>query len=335
MRCMWLWIAAVFAVAATTGCRMQTAAQRQRAAIDYYVQGQLHIDADDDAAALRALLLAIDTDPKLSTAHAAIGDIYRNRGDYESAVRAYEHAVDVNAWNFRNHYNCASLHQGLADSSKDPSKTRRHIDRAVELFTRAIVLNETDYDSRLNLGVCYFQLEQYDRAQTFCRQAIELDDSLPHAFTNLGAVLDRMGKNYEAIAMYNKSLERDSTQPNVLMNLGAAYRRVDKLESSIRSYRQALELAPGSAEVLERLGFCHFFKGDYDKALEFYHASIVIDSQMAVAHRGIGIVYMSRYLQSREDTHLRAKALEHWRISLEIDPTQDKLAELLAKYDRR
>jgi len=332
MRSMRGFAAATVVLVAMAGCTLQTAGRRKQAAVNYYVQSQLQIDEGDDAAALRALLLAIDADPKLSTAHAAIGDIYRKRGDYDSAVIAYERAVDVNAWNFRNHYNCASLHQHLAGAGGGAEATETHLNRAVVLYSRAMVLNDTDYDSPLNLAVCYFQLTDYDSAEIFCRKAIELDDSMPHAYTNLGAVLDRKGKNYEAIEMYNKSLERDSRQPMVLMNLGAAYRRVDKLTSAIRSYQQALELEPGSAEALERLGFCHFFKGDYDTALQFYEAAIQADSRLAVAHRGIGIVYMAQYLKDRRKTELREKAVEHWRISLEIDPNQDTLADLVNKY---
>lgn len=316
-----------------SGCQVGPhSVPRPEVATEFYVQSQLHLDADDEAAALAALLAAVEADPELSVAHAAIGDIYRERGDYPMAVRAYEQAVEVNPWNFRNHYNCASLHQALASIEKAVDAIGRHLRRAIELYERAIVLDRTDYDSHLNLGVCHFQLGQYDRAAEACQQAIDLNEAMPDAYTNLGVVYHQLGRNYDAIAMYNKSLERDGLQPLVLMNLGDSYIRVGKYPSAIRSYQQALELAPASPTALERLGFCHYFTGDYGKARKYYGAALTADERLAPAHRGLGIVCLTLYLKDRTSDRLRQEGLAHLRTSLQFDPDQPRLDTLIAKY---
>ncbi|MFW6146187.1 MAG: tetratricopeptide repeat protein [Planctomycetota bacterium] len=328
-------IAALAAAFILSGCRPATRwapAPRPEAATDFYVQSQFHLDEDDEAAALAALLAAVEADPELSVAHAAIGDLYRRRGDYPMAVRAYEQAVEVNPWNFRNHYNCASLHQALASIEKAVQAVRRHLRRAVVLYERAVVLDRTDYDSHLNLGVCRFRLGEYNQAAEACQRAIELDETMPEAYTNLGVVYHQLGRNYDAIAMYNKSLERDGLQPLVLMNLGDSYIRVGKYSSAIRSYRQALELAPASPTALERLGFCHYFTGDYAKAREYYQVALTADERLAPAHRGLGIVSLTLYLKDRDADTLRREALGHLRTALELDPNQPRLDTLIAKY---
>ncbi|NLF32765.1 MAG: tetratricopeptide repeat protein [Planctomycetes bacterium] len=333
-------ILSVLGVAATaalvvSGCQVgprPASAPRPEVAAELFVQSQLRLDENDETAALAALLAAVQADPELSVAHAAIGDIYRQRGDYPMAVRSYERAVEVNAWDFRNHYNCASLHQALASIERAADAIQRHLRRAIELYQRAIVLDRRDYDSRLNLGVCHFQLGQYDQAAEACRQAIALNDAMPEAYTNLGVIYHQLGRNYDAIAMYNKSLERDGLQPLVLMNLGDSYIRVSRYPSAIRSYQQALELAPASATALERLGFCHYFTGDYARAREYYQSALAADERLAPAHRGLGIVCLTLYLQDRSSEALRQEGLGHLRTSLQLDPEQPQLDALIAKY---
>ncbi len=318
----------------SSGCQLgPRPAPRPEAARELYVQSQLCLDDHDDAAALTALMAAVEADPELSVAHAAIGDIYRRRGDFPMAVRAYERAVEVNPWNVRNHYNCASLHQVLASIETAAEAVRGHLRRAIELYERAIVLDRKDYDSHLNLGVCHFQLGQYERAAEACEQAIELNEAMPDAYTNLGVIYHQLGRNYDAIAMYNKSLERDGLQPRVLMNLGDSYIRVGRHSSAIRSFRQALELAPASPTALERLGFCHYFTGEYAEAREYYRAALAADERMAPAHRGLGIVCLTLYLADRDAEPFRREGLAHLRASLRLDPDQPRLTALIAKYD--
>jgi len=53
---------------------------------------------------------------------------------------------------------------------------------------------------------------------------------------------------------------------------------------------------------------------------------------MAEAHAGRGVVRMAMYLQDTTDIESRRLAIEHWHRSLELNPNQPKLRELIAKY---
>jgi hypothetical protein len=41
---------------------------------------------------------------------------------------------------------------------------------------------------------------------------------------------------------------------------------------------------------------------------------------------------MTQYLERPEDESLRDRAVEHWHVSLELDPDQPKLRSLVDKY---
>ncbi|NQU76691.1 MAG: tetratricopeptide repeat protein [Planctomycetes bacterium] len=319
-------------VGLTVGCAAKKQKQLEVEAVDHYVKAKLLLDADNLDLALVELMKAVEAYPTLATAHASIGDIYRKKNDYPKAVHAYERAVQANRYSFRNHYNCAFLHQMLAGTVKAVEATRTHLLRAVQLYLRAIQLNGDDYDTTLNLSVCHYRLGQYDQAEQQCKRALELDDKPADAYTNLGAIYDRQGKYYSAISMYRQSLERNSNQPAVMMNLAAVYVRQGKLASAIRDYEIASKMDPLSPSPLERLGYCYYFMQQFDKATEYYEAAIAVDSDFAAARRGLGVVFMTQYLLDKKNTELRDRALAEWEASLEINPDQPDLARLIEKY---
>ncbi len=300
--------------------------------LGHYVRGRLLYADGDLEAALAELAMAIETDPTLATAHATIGDIFRKKQDYSQAVHAYERACEANPYNFRNHYNCGTLHQILAKSAKMLADTQKHLRRAVAVYLRAVALNAEDYDAKLNLGVCYFRLGSLKEAEEYGKAAIKVAPELPFAYTNLGAVYEMQEKYFDAAGMYTASLERKAEQPTVEMNLAHVHVKQGKYNLAIDHYAQAAKLDPLSAEPIERIGYCYFFKQDHNKAIEQYHQALAMEPRFSQARRGLGVIYMTQFLLDKKRLDLRDKALAEWKISLEIDPQQPKLAQLVDKY---
>jgi tetratricopeptide (TPR) repeat protein len=71
-----------------------------------------------------------------------------------------------------------------------------------------------------------------------------------------------------------------------------------------------------------------------NQAIQSYSKAIEINNKNWEAYRGLGVAYMLRALDNENDT-LKAKAIEQWRVSLDIKPDQprrEKLLELMRKY---
>ena len=77
---------------------------------------------------------------------------------------------------------------------------------------------------------------------------------------------------------------------------------------------------------------CAYALGRYDESLTAYGRALAIDPAGYVAHRGVGLVYMARFLKDRRNTELREKGLQAWRRSLELNGDQKDLAELIRRY---
>jgi len=271
-------------------------------------------------------------DPNLSVAHAAIGDIHRNRGDYASARPSYEKACETDPYAFKPHYNLGVVYQTLAGAARKAGEAVDLLRRATHVYLRAVALEPEDFDAHLNLSACYFSLGKLPLAEKYCKAAIALDPRRAEAYSNLGVIYDSQGQSYQAIKAYRDSLELDVHQPRLLLNLGAAYVRQGRMKSAAQVLETAIREDPASAEAWQQLGTCRYHLRQYLPALECYRKSIARDPDNAAAHRGLGVVYMTQYVLDRQQAELREKALSAWHASLEIDPDQRDIIRLVRKY---
>jgi len=323
-------VAGLLAMACGCGLRARI---NEQAAIDRYVRGKLLAEQGDMDAALAELAKAVKANPNLSIAHAAAGDIYRKRGDWQSARRSYENACKANPYAFRPHYNLALTYQTLADAAKAVQRVRQMLRLAVQVYLRASILEPDDFETNLNLSGCYFRLGKYDLAESHCKAAIAIKPDDPNARSNLGIIYDTQDMFYEAISAYKASLEIDTNQPKVLMNLGAIYIRQGRLRAAIATTKLAAEQSPDDPAPWEQIGKCHYYLKEYAQAVEAYQKAVSLGKASAAAHRGIGVVYMTQFvLNGGDDADLRDKGLAAWHASLEIQPDQKDLRELVRKY---
>lgn len=319
--------AILFFALAAAGCTPQQQAE------DHYINGLLLAQQDQEDAALAELAAAIKENPNLSVAHAAVGDIYRKRGDYTQARKSYEIACLGDPYAFRPHYNLGITYQSLAGAAKAVEQTEQWLRDAVKVYLRAAAIDPSDFDTNLNLSACYFQLGKYDLAEQYCQDAIKINPQSPQAHGNLGTIYDGQNKYHDAVREYKASLELDSSQPILLLNLGTTYMRQGHYRSAIGALEAAAREDANCANAYEQLGACHFHLREYDKALTAYNRSIELDDQSSSAHRGMGVVRMAQFILEPAHTDYRDEALASWRRSLELQPNQEDLLHLVQKYE--
>lgn len=324
-------LAMTLGLATSFGCQHSRRMQ-DKIAIDHYVRGQLLADKGELDAALAELAKAVRVDQDLSVAYSAMGDIHRNRADYPMARVSYEKACDTNPYSFKPHYNLGVVYQALAAAATRVEDIQDYFRQASNVYCRAMVISPNDFDTHLNLSACYYSMGKYDLAEKYCKAAIVLKPRSPEAYSNLGIIYDNQGQAYQAIKAYRDSLELDVHQPKLLMNLGATYIRQGRLKPAILAFQMAANEDPKCPDAWEQLGTCHYHVKDYDKALDAYNNAVQCDPSNAAAHRGLGVVYMTQYVLNREKAELRNKALAAWHTSLELNPGQEDIVELVRKY---
>ena len=95
----------------------------------------------------------------------------------------------------------------------------------------------------------------------------------------------------------------------------------------------AIELDPKNSMAYQYLGFAHLKLRDIDSALASYSKAVEVGTSDWMAHKGLGVAYILKAVNNN-DNALKAKGIEHWNTSLDINPDQPKLRRLLEKYSK-
>lgn len=318
---------------ALCGCNLPAASNNNaQVATDHFVEGQLALDSQDYDTALAELRKAIQVDPSLSVAHAAIGDVYRKQGHYDDAAQAYQQAIVTNPYAFRPHYNLGMVYQSMGEMARDAQEAADRIGKAIEAYLAALSLEPKDLDANMNLSACYFDQGEYDQAEKYAKVAIDIAPTNAAAKYNLGLIYEAANRPYDAIRSFKDSLELDVHQPKLLLALGRVYIKLNRLRDAQKIFELATKDAPASAEAWEQVGLVSYYERKYDDAAAAYKKSAEIDATRASAFRGMGVVYMTQFVESPQRTELRDQGLDAWNRSLELDSNQPELAQLVKKY---
>ena len=271
--------------------------------------------------ALREFERAIEINPTMTTAYMGAGDIYRERGDFESAEAHYAGAVRTAPGEFDPNYWHGYALQML-----------NRVTEAVRAYLRALSIRPEDFHANLNLATAYLQLGENAQAVIYAERAVRIDPTDGPARVNLGAAYANAGRHVEAIEQYERAAELMPLTTELLLNLAESQGKVGKHAEMAGTIREVIRQSP-SALAYERLGSALFRLGEYDQALDAFRTSTQTDPDHYPAFNGIGVCLLNRYLWSeKKDLASLDEARNALRRSLQIHREQPRIAELLTRY---
>lgn len=174
-----------------------------------------------------------------------MGIVYAHKGDYDTAIRDFTRAIEIDPNNATTFYN-----RGLAYVEK------KDYVAAIRDFTKAIKLNPNNAFAFNNRGNAYASNKDYDAAIRDYNKAIELVPNFAMAFNNRG-LAHRHNKNYDAaIQDYTEAIKLDLNLAMTMANMGIAYEIKGDKENARLWWEKALEkkeyLPPGVEERVKR-----------------------------------------------------------------------------------
>jgi tetratricopeptide (TPR) repeat protein len=290
---------------------------------DFVAAAEAAVRAGDKRRALLEFSKAIEKNPRLTTAHMGMADIYRLDGDYGKAEQGYRKAAEIEPRSFdAQYYHGLMLH------------VLNRVSEAVGAYLRALSIRPDDQKANLNLGAAYYQLAEYAQALPYASRAVALDPKSGPARFSLGAVYAGLGRHSEAIAEYEQALDSSDTDmpSQLLMNLAASYGATSRFAEMRNTLQRLIKLQPAPA-AFERLGFAEFRLENIPAALSAYREALKIDPDYFPALNGVGVCELNTYLWSdKNDTQARDRAFEALRRSLRLKPNQPKVQDLLTRY---
>jgi len=122
----------------------------------------------------------------------------------------------------------------------------------------------TNVEARVQLGNLYFDAERYSDAAKWYEQALKLKPNDINVSTDLGVCYYQLNQPDKALDQFKHSLQLDSKHTKTLLNVGIvkAFAKQD-LEGALQAWQQVIDIAPNSPEgqkakeVLDSLKSAH------------------------------------------------------------------------------
>lgn len=292
-------------------------------AVRLYVDAMMLNDIQKWDQALQKLTAAIEYAPNFSMAWSFKGDIYQLNEQYEMSADSYERATRINPWSFKDFAGLGKVCQILENFT-----------RAVKAYVTACELNTTDFDVHLGAGRCYYELEDFELAFGYGQRAKEINPDTGAPDVLLGDIYVAREDLTGAIAAYRRALEVDGNEPKTMVALAVAYTKQERFDSAEELLHDAIKIDPKSSAAFQYLGYVQLqlHGDDLNVAMESYKKAVEIDEKDFMAHKGLGVVYMLKFVQGgQEDQVVKQQAVAQWNVSLTLKPDQPDLKDLLIK----
>jgi tetratricopeptide (TPR) repeat protein len=172
---------------------------------------------------------------------------------------------------------------------------RNSPEKAVTLFRRALSLNPTYHEARLNLVLTLTDMGAYDQA---AQEAVKLENweapgaprlslgvrgKLANAHADLGRKYHELGMFAEAITEYDKALGMCPNFPDLHIRRAASCRELGKYAEAKDSLLKALEIKPDYVEAHVNLGLIHQKLGSLTDAVKSWERALQLDHKHRLA----------------------------------------------------
>jgi tetratricopeptide (TPR) repeat protein len=306
------------------GCASsRDSAERNKSALDAYVQGVRAYNGGDTDAAMKNLQQAIQKQNDLIMARSILGDLYRARADYDAAREQYLTLTTLDPYDYFNYYRLGLVYQ-LVDQLAE----------AASSYLKALSLKPEDPNSNKSLGQVYLSLDKPNEALPYVRKAVQYDPQSAEAWMSLGLVLDEL-KNYsESAEAYRKALELNSSLGIVRLYLGESLLNQKKYGEARDAFQELTRLED-SALHRKRLGDALAGEGKYEDAIREYQTALKLEPNYYHALNEIGAAYIRIYQRdlTLDDTKRKA-ALDAWNQSLAIKRAQPQIMKLSQEWSK-
>jgi len=234
-----------------------------------------------------------------------LGLIYRERGEYDKAIKEYEKMIKGSPEYVNAYISLGGLY----------TKTGNY-DKAIERYSKALELDPMREEINMEIGKLYYYTEKYQEAIQEFQEVIELNPGDLMAHYYLALTFDNKREYQKAIKEYRRVITMDPTFEKAYSNLGLLYSGLKEYDKALLQYREAIKIDPNFYEARNNLGNLYYAQNKFDKAYLEYKKALEINPNSAEAHNNLGALY---YSQKKYKF-----ALKEFEIFLSLMPDDEK-----------
>lgn len=226
---------------------------------------------------------------------------FQNSGDWRSALKVLEEAIQKNPHNEGAIYEIAFCYDQLGEYAK-----------SIECYSNFIDENPYSFTAWYNLGNAYLKIEEYEQSIWAYDYCVLINGDFGPVYFNLGNAYLSVEKYTMAIESFSKSIELDGDDPMAFCYIGESHEQLGDLNMAKHYYKLALELSPQLSEAWLGLGIVEDLEGRTKEGLGLIQKA----ADLAPENSGVIHVLAGAY-EKLEDFEL---ASEYYQLALSLDP---------------
>ncbi|MDB6150681.1 MAG: Tetratricopeptide 2 repeat protein [Chthoniobacter sp.] len=256
--------------------------------------------------------------------HELLGELYEKKGDLDKALVSYEHSLQLDASEPRNHLRLTNLLLQM-----------KRYDRAVEMLQMARKkwpdLPSITYRLALSLSHAKRHQEALQAFSDAMADAEKRDEEMLNAgfYFMYGAVAEQAGDIQKAVELLKQSIELDPNAPDAYNYLGYMWAdRGERLDEAGELIKKAVELEPNNGAYLDSLGWFYFKQGNADKALK---ELLRAQESIVREYKQDDATVLDHIADVYSKLGNNGEALQYWQKALTLENDDEKLREKIVE----
>jgi len=152
------------------------------------------------------------------------------------------------------------------------------IEEAMNYYGKILAENPDDSEVLNLMGVGYYMLSQYDKAEYYTQKAVSLENNR-YYYDTLSKIYSKQNRLDEALMVLNAQQEVLGEDFESCFNIAYLYKQMKDYEKAIEYYNKALEFIPNSKKSYFNLANIYLLLNDCENAKKCYEEMLKIDPE--------------------------------------------------------
>ena len=268
----------------------------------YLYKLKLTHDSRWAALATSACERAVAADPQNPTVNVTLGDLRRQTGKLDDAVREYNIALSKQP-------NNSEAILGLAETYKATGK----VAEAEAAYKKSIDLMPNYWGGFNKLGAFYYQQANYTAAAEMFERVVKLQPDVERGYNNLAGIYLALSRYEEAARVSLTSLSKKPT-PQAYSNLGYANYYLGRYADAANAFEQAIALNPKYYLYWENVADAYRWMPNgqaraaaaYDRAIQLAEDELKINPSDAKIRASLAVCFARRGQMAQAEKEIAA-----------------------------
>ncbi|MDI9357406.1 MAG: CDC27 family protein [Phycisphaerales bacterium] len=158
------------------------------------------------------------------------------------------------------------------------------VEEAIEILQQVVDKNPFQEHAWVSLGMCFHELEMYEKSLEAYNYALSLNDELDNVIKSKAVVLIKLHHYDQAVATLQLLGKAKPLSYSTLYTIGQCYLTTKKVQEAKKVFIQAHRLEPNKSICTLKIATCYILLKKWNQALDYLEKTLTLDEQNSNAY---------------------------------------------------